>query len=147
MKDVLKVHCAYEDSLICVADGTPPLPEGDGSYIPSTRPGTRSPHVWLSDGSSTLDLFGDGFVLLRLGPSPPDGTELIKAARGRGIPICESVIDEDPVLDAYEARLVLVRPDGHVAWRGETRPDEILQVIDTMVGITNCKYVIYVKRN
>ena len=41
-------------------------------FVPSTRPGTRAPHAWLDDDRSTLDLFGDGFVLLRLGANPPD---------------------------------------------------------------------------
>ena len=54
----------YENSPICVADGTP-APELDhGLYVPSTWPGARAPHVWLKDGRSTLDLFGKSFVLL-----------------------------------------------------------------------------------
>ena len=36
-------------------------------YRPTTRPGARAPHAWLPDGRSMLDLFGRGFVLLRLG--------------------------------------------------------------------------------
>ena len=56
----------YENSPICVADGTPAPPLDHGLYVPSTWPGARAPHVWLKDGRSTLDLFGKGFTLLNL---------------------------------------------------------------------------------
>ena len=59
-----------------------PAPGDDPKqFVPSTRPGTRAPHAWLDDDRSTLDLFGDGFVLLRLGANPPDATPLFDAAR------------------------------------------------------------------
>jgi hypothetical protein len=35
---------------------------------------------------------------------------------------------------AYERRLVLVRPDGHVAWRGDASPADPLAVIDRVRG-------------
>ena len=34
----------------------------------------------------------------------------------------------------YERRLVLVRPDGHVAWRGDSQPTASLELIDTVRG-------------
>ena len=43
-------------------------------------------------------------------------------------------IDEKPVIDAYEKKLVLVRPDGHVAWRGDGEPEAPLTMIDTVRG-------------
>lgn len=60
----LQIGHRYEGSPICVPDGTPPPPDEYSTYIPTTRPGALSPHVWLSDGRSTLDLFGRTFVLL-----------------------------------------------------------------------------------
>ena len=53
-------------------------------FVPSTRPGTRAPHAWLDDERSTLDLFGDGFVLLRLGANPPDATRPDRCGQGAG---------------------------------------------------------------
>src|SRR5262249_36318713 len=48
----------YEDSPICVADGTPPpVEKGFADYVQSSRPGGRAPHAWLPDGRSTIDLF------------------------------------------------------------------------------------------
>ena len=51
------------------------------TYTQTARPGARAPHVWLADGRSTLDLFGRGFVLLRLGGDAPAGEGLQRAAR------------------------------------------------------------------
>ena len=36
--------------------------------------------------------------------------------------------------ELYERRFVLVRPDGHVAWRGDTMPDDPLAVVDRVRG-------------
>lgn len=91
-------------------------------YRPTSTPGARAPHVWLSDGRSTLDWFGRHFVLLRLGDQAPAADALVAAAREQQVPL--EVIDcqEAPVLARYRRSLVLVRPDGHVAWRGNRWP-------------------------
>lgn len=124
----------YEPSPICVPDGTTRPPAEGAAFVPVARPGTRAPHAWLEDGRSTLDLFGRSFVLLRLGAAPPAANALIAAARDRGVPF--DVVDlSDPALVAlYERRLVLVRPDGHVAWRDDGPPTDALELIDRVRG-------------
>ena len=129
----VKLGFCYEGSPVIWPDGTPPLPT-TGKYIPSTRPGTRAPHAWLADGRSTLDLFGDGFTLLRLGTSPPDATALTDAAARRGVPLHVTDLADPKIAALYERKLVLVRPDGHVAWRGESCPTDALAVIDRLRG-------------
>ena len=57
----------YDNSPIVWPDGTPAPPDPSHPYTQTARPGARAPHVWLDDGRSTLDLFGRGFMLLRLG--------------------------------------------------------------------------------
>jgi 2-polyprenyl-6-methoxyphenol hydroxylase-like FAD-dependent oxidoreductase len=77
------------------------------------RPGTRAPHVWLSDGHSTLDLLGSEFVFLA-GPQWA-GEEAFRIHR----------VTHPEFPAAYgisPAGAVLVRPDGFVAWRGEGTP-------------------------
>ncbi len=124
----------YDTSPVVVPDGTPATPDELSEYVQTARPGHRAPHAWLADGRSTIDLFGKGFVLLRLGASPPDVSPFVAAAAQRGMPL--QVIDlADPKIAAlYEKRLVLVRPDGHSAWRGDTLPSDVLAVIDTVRG-------------
>ncbi|MFA5490497.1 MAG: FAD-dependent monooxygenase, partial [Candidimonas sp.] len=60
----LQLGHRYENSPICVPDGTAPTPDDFRLYVPTARPGSRAPHAWLKDGRSTLDLFGECFVLL-----------------------------------------------------------------------------------
>ncbi|HEY4072767.1 MAG TPA: FAD-dependent oxidoreductase [Herbaspirillum sp.] len=95
------------------------------NYRPTSRPGCRAPHVWLKDGRSTLDLFGKDYVLLVLGGQSgnDDAVAFCDAARQMGMPLKTVRIDEPAVRSIYEKRYVLVRPDGHVCWRGDAMPD------------------------
>lgn len=124
----------YENSPICVGDGTPPPPIDHGLYVPSTWPGARAPHVWLQDGRSTLDLFGREFVLLVLSPGIGDLSSFISAAKKVGLPLKVITLDEATVREAYERSLVLVRPDGHVAWRGDSAPVNAAEIVDQVRG-------------
>ena len=110
------------------------IPDDPNRYIPSTRPGDRAPHVWLAPGHSTLDLFGQGFALLGFGAHTSAADDLMAAARARDVPMTFTAIDNDAAARLYERKLVLVRPDGHVAWRGDRTPDDPLTVIDCIRG-------------
>ena len=107
-----------------IDDGTPAADDLD--YVPSGRPGCRAPHVWIDVGGrrvSTIDLFGRRFVLL----TGSAGAEWIAAARG--VP-GQVALDVHRLADPEGARrygigpegAVLVRPDGHVAWRNPGGP-------------------------
>jgi hypothetical protein len=85
-------------------------------------------------GRSTLDLFGRGFVLLKLGADGADPAPLAAAAASRRVPLEVVRLAEPEAMRAYERRLVLVRPDGHVAWRGDASPADPLAVIDRVRG-------------
>jgi hypothetical protein len=129
----------YVDSPVCVygeregrsqidaeyADGT--------SYRPSSRPGCRAPHAWLAEGRSTLDLFGRGFVLLAFEASGEMSSVTEKAKEIR-IPLDVVRIDDAAIAKLHEKRFVLVRPDGHVAWRGDRLPDNPIALLDTVRG-------------
>src|SRR3990170_4598157 len=125
---------SYEGSPIIVPDGTSALPDEVSTYAQTSRPGARAPHLWLSEGKSTLDLYGRGFVLLRLGAKPPAADRILEAARRRGVPLSVADIDHEEAAGVYERRLVLVRPDGHSAWRGDSQPQDALGLIDTVRG-------------
>ena len=124
----------YENSPICVSDGTLPPPLDHGLYVPSTWPGARAPHVWLRDGRSTLDLFGKGFTLLILSPTPTDTAAFDIAAKKIGLPLAVIALDEPRVREIYERPAVLVRPDGHVAWRGEALAADAAKIIEQVRG-------------
>jgi 2-polyprenyl-6-methoxyphenol hydroxylase-like FAD-dependent oxidoreductase len=124
----------YDDSPIVWPDGTPAPTLETRTYTQTARPGARAPHVALPDGSSTLDLFGRGFTLLRIGPDAPGGAGMLQAAAAAGVPIRVVALDQPEVLAAYQRALVLVRPDGHVAWRADAEPLQPVAVIDTVRG-------------
>jgi 2-polyprenyl-6-methoxyphenol hydroxylase-like FAD-dependent oxidoreductase len=129
----LQLGYTYENSPICAQDGSAP-PAGDPAiYVPNARPGARAPHVWLKDGVSILDLFGRGFVLLRFAGAP-EPAALVHAAQACGVPITVADIDSAEAAAIYQNRLVLVRPDGHVAWRADDLPPDASTVIDRARG-------------
>lgn len=124
----LGIHLGYvySPSNVVAAENSP-LPVDDTiGYSPTTYPGIRAPHAWLKGGRSTLDLFGDGFVLLRF--AKIDVTSLVSAAKRFKVPLRLVDIDDPQVAKLYERALVLVRPDGHVAWRG----DEVAATCDAL---------------
>jgi hypothetical protein len=102
-------------------------------YEQTSRPGARAPHVWLRDGRSTLDLFGRGFTLLVL--DAVETAPLERAAASAGVPLQLVALDEPDVRAAYERALVLVRPDGMTAWRGDAVPDDPELVLDCVRGV------------
>jgi len=131
----LQLGYSYENSPICISDGTSPGPDDPTEYIPSTRPGSRAPHIWLLDGHSILDLYGRGFVLLRFGANAPDVTAVESAAAARGIPLKSATVTTPEAMELYGRRLVLVRPDGHVAWRGDEPPPSPTELIERVCGV------------
>jgi len=81
-----------------------------------------------------LDLYGRGFVLARFGREAPEDQRIVEAAKARGVPIKVETIDNREAAAIYETRLVLVRPDGHVAWRGNDAPGDPMAIIDRIRG-------------
>ena len=72
--------------------------------------------------------------LLRLGERPPDAGALLRAAQARRVPLREVAITDPEVAALYEHALVLVRPDGHVAWRGDAPPADAAGIVERMRG-------------
>lgn len=124
----------YEGSPIVVPDDTPEPPDDSMVYVPTSRPGHRAPHAWLSDGLSCLDLFDRNFTLLRLGNAAGKSTALEKAARDQEVPMAVRDVTDQAVVDLYEKRLVLIRPDGHIAWRGDAEPADADAILRTVRG-------------
>jgi len=106
-----------------VADEDGPGPDADSPhYVPTARPGFRLPHVWLDDGVAVADCIGSGYTVLLLGADPPDAGSLTRALRATGAPVEELRVTSARARELYARDLVLVRPDLHVAWRGNVPP-------------------------
>ena len=125
----------YEDSPVIVAEDGP-QPRWDWEEITVTsRPGVRAPSVHLRDGSALFDHFGTGLTLVDMSHVDA-GKPLVARADERGIPMTHLPVDEAVVRQAWQRDLVIVRPDQHVAWRGDTTdgPIDVDMVLDVITG-------------
>ncbi|WP_043724272.1 FAD-dependent monooxygenase [Kutzneria sp. 744] len=131
----VEMNQRYESSAV-IPDGSPEevfRRDRELYYQGTTRPGARLPHAWLVGANghrlSTLDLVGQGRFTLLTGIS---GTAWVDAAAA--LPVTVTRIGVDGLRDAYgewlrareieEDGALLVRPDGHIAWRAARLPDD-----------------------
>ncbi len=123
----------YDQSPVIAYDGEAAPEYTMDRFTPSTVPGCRLPHVWLSGHRSLYDHLGPGFTLVRTDPTV-DVQALEAAARTRAVPL--AVIDLSPseAGGLYGHALVLARPDQHVAWRGAAVPQDALALVDCIRG-------------
>lgn len=124
----------YDASPVIAYDGADWPPYSMGSFTASSVPGCRAPHAWLDDGRSLYDAMAAGFALLRF-DATLDVAPLADAAERVGLPLCTIDIDDGAVRDLYERKLVLVRPDRHVAWRGDRVPADAAALVDRIRGM------------
>jgi 2-polyprenyl-6-methoxyphenol hydroxylase-like FAD-dependent oxidoreductase len=134
VSDGIVLGYRYDPSPVVCDDGSTAPEDSISEYVPTSRPGSRAPHAWVADGKSTLDLFRNKFVLLAFNDAQSDADGLSTAAASRAVPLDVVSIDDPDIAALYERRLTLVRPDGHVAWRGDSIPADPLGVIDTVRG-------------
>jgi 2,4-dichlorophenol 6-monooxygenase len=145
----------YTSSAV-IGDGTPEPPyERDPElyYQPTTWPGARIPHCWLTRGTdtvSTLDVVGKGRFTLLTGIG---GDAWVKAAQSvsehLGVPIEPYVIGPGRELDDLygdwarvreipDEGCLLVRPDAHIAYRSFEQPDNptdaLKQAVSALLG-------------
>jgi 2-polyprenyl-6-methoxyphenol hydroxylase-like FAD-dependent oxidoreductase len=125
----------YENSPICLPDGSAPPLEHFMLYAPSAHPGCLAPHLWLADGSSLYDHFGAGFTLLIAKGETSEAEGMQLAAIKRALPLKILATCDDRLQERYGARFALVRPDQHVAWRGDELPQNVEALLDRIAGV------------
>ena len=110
----------YSGSPLVIPDGSSP-PALSTLYTPSAHPGCLAPHLWLADGSSLYDHFGAGFTLLVMTSAPDDEDilQLQEAFADLHLPLRTIAPGNHRLAALYQAPLAIIRPDQHVAWRGE----------------------------
>jgi 2-polyprenyl-6-methoxyphenol hydroxylase-like FAD-dependent oxidoreductase len=118
----------YEDGAV--------IPDGTGKHVlrarwyePTDRPGARFPHLWLdlARKHTTLDWFDQDFVLVA-GPKADGWMEAARKVSGRnGRTVMAHQLDDSHEKDGLllgQRGAVLVRPDGHVAFRMPWTPTD-----------------------
>lgn len=123
----------YDGSPIIAYDGERQPAYTMGTFASSTVPGCRVPHLWLEGHRSLYDAFGPDYTLLRLDPATRV-TGIVEAAAQRSVPLTVVDVKAPEARVLYRRKLVLVRPDQHVAWRGDEEPAAPLDLIDLVRG-------------
>src|SRR5215470_5741437 len=126
----------YADSPIIAYDGAAHPVYSMGRFESSSVPGCRAPHLWLDGHRSLYDACGDDFALLRLDPRA-SMSGIVDAAARRGVPLKVVEVDAGHAQSPYAHKLLLLRPDRHVAWRGDTEPSDPGGLIDLVRGARN----------
>ena len=125
----------YDGSPIIVGDGTTPPPDDRAKYIPSACPGGRAPHYWIGEQFSLYDKLEAGFNLLSLSKAEKKASkEFGDVCKKYGIPFNFIEIDEAGIRDLYNANYVIIRPDHHVAWRGNEIPKDLGYIMRRLTG-------------
>jgi 2-polyprenyl-6-methoxyphenol hydroxylase-like FAD-dependent oxidoreductase len=113
---------SYAGSPLICTDDEPPPAVVDDLYQPTTRPGSRLPHVWLDDGQALHDRIGGEFALISLGGDQNTLPALRQSFAEYGAQLDIVRVDSTPAREVYGYDLILVRPDLHVVWRGNSIP-------------------------
>ena len=106
-------------------------------YTPTTWPGGRPPHIFLSDGSPIFDKFGKDWTLLVFSEEGCMQRNFADAANCLSVPlVLVNLSDQLLAKRLYERNLVLIRPDQHVAWRGNRSDslEEAKAILDIVRG-------------
>lgn len=123
----------YNDSPIVCHEDSPEPPWSPLEYTPTTWPGGRPPSLVLKDGTPIYDRFAPSFTLVDFagdGRADP----LLEAAAAQGLPVSHTVVTDPGARQVWERDLVLLRPDHHVAWRGNTAHSNSAAVVQRVRG-------------
>lgn len=123
----------YRDSPVIHYDEEEPPVFSMGDFEPSTVPGARLPHFYLPDGSSVFDHLGKGFTLLCFS-ALSDRKSWIGAAEVRGLPLKTIDLAGLQFDGIFKHRFLIVRADGHIAWRGQYSPENHGKILDYLTA-------------
>jgi 2-polyprenyl-6-methoxyphenol hydroxylase-like FAD-dependent oxidoreductase len=105
-----------------------------GSHMFKARAGHHLPPQLLSSGRNVFEELGTDFTLLAF-----DTTDVVEmafslAAKAVQVPVKIVRDSYDQGRRAYEAKLILVRPDRYVAWTGNEPPDNPVTILAKAVA-------------
>ena len=114
-----------------MAGRQPSPPDAWETYAPLDRAGRGRRMSGCGEGHALYDDFGPGFTLIDFGA--PDGAAALPTQRARAP--CRSRFWRWRRSSAspYRHRLILVRPDQHIAWHGD-RVTDATAIIDRVRG-------------
>jgi 2-polyprenyl-6-methoxyphenol hydroxylase-like FAD-dependent oxidoreductase len=133
----LVLDMAYEHSPVVMTKDDQEHPvRGDpiGDLRSGRLLGARLPHIWLGHDRSIYDELGTGFSILASETRLEEIERISSAARDRRMPLTVVTLPELVLRDKWQAELILVRPDQHVAWCGDALPADPSALIGVVCG-------------
>ena len=121
----IELDVRYDDSPVVVPDGSTAPPWDRRTFAPTVRPGHRAPNIALGERDTLFDQFGPGFTLVDALDDNGQSSRLRSEAARVGLPIRHLTLTDPALADLYQHRLVLVRPDLHIAWSGTEATDAV----------------------
>jgi 2-polyprenyl-6-methoxyphenol hydroxylase-like FAD-dependent oxidoreductase len=125
----------YTDSgLLWQEPGDGPDPD-NRTYVPTSWPGARLPHMWLKNGDALLDRLGPWYTVMRFGDRV-DTSGIEAALATANIPYeTLALAADEPAREIYGGfDAFLVRPDAHVAWRATQTPRDPQAIVSVASG-------------
>lgn len=122
----------YERSPVIAYDGEALPGYTIDEFRQSTVPGCHTPHLWLRHGGHSTThwvLTSRCCVSIRRSRSAPS-----LRLQPAGAPMTRLDMEADEAGALYPHKLLLSRPDQHVAWRGNKLPDNPIALIDQVRG-------------
>ena len=98
------------------------------------RPGSRLPHIWLDDGQALHDRIGNEFTLVNLRQDHQALSALRQSFAEFGAKLDTVQVGSKRVREIYGYDLVLIRPDLHVVWRGNSVPADHRAIATVATG-------------
>jgi 2-polyprenyl-6-methoxyphenol hydroxylase-like FAD-dependent oxidoreductase len=95
-----------------------------GDHMVKARAGHHLTPLKLSSGRTVFDEMEQGFTLLAFDADDKGVAAIEQAAKPLGVPLKTVRDTRDGGREAYEARMILVRPDQYVVWLGDKAPDD-----------------------
>lgn len=131
----IEIGYRYHGSPVISTDTEQEPPYDELRYTATTWTGSRLPSCFRADGSALFDQLDYGcFTLLVHGASAEEIAPLLVAAQECRVPLAVVTVEEASIAAVYARRMVLVRPDQHVCWRGDALPDDCYRLINLIRG-------------
>jgi 2-polyprenyl-6-methoxyphenol hydroxylase-like FAD-dependent oxidoreductase len=123
---------AYERSPVVMPDESPLSPFDPLTSVPTSRPGARLPHIVIAGGTPLYELLGPEMTLLVVGDVALGNVE--RDAAAAGVPLTIAHLQPERATQILGKKLLLVRPDQHVAWRADAAPQQWQTVFACITG-------------
>jgi 2-polyprenyl-6-methoxyphenol hydroxylase-like FAD-dependent oxidoreductase len=123
----------YEGSPV-VAGPPNGVSSAHGAHAFKARAGHHLTPTKLTSGRDVYEELSDGFTLLAFDAEDGDVAKFAEAARSMRVPLRQVRDSDGSARAAYEARLVLVRPDQYVVWTGDRAPSDVGALLARVTG-------------